>query len=93
MGQSGQDSTLDPPIDSLRIGVIETYNQIADHNLHDLRRQTSPPRKNLLQHMNQEVSQRRADESAIDRHFWHTRVDIVAMFADVLGDPRRNEFL
>jgi len=77
----------------LPLGMIETYDQIADENLQDLGLQASPSSEHLLQYIDQKVSQWRADEGSIDRHLRHTRVDVAGMFANVLGDPRRKDFL
>lgn len=71
----------------LIIGGI-TYDQIANENLQDLRPQASPPGKQLLQHVDQEMTQRRTDEGTVDGHLRHAGVDIVAVFASVFGDVR-----
>ena len=73
--------------------IGETHNQIADENLQYLCLKTCPPREQLLQYMNQEVSQRRANERAIDSHLRHTRADVVSIFGDILGNPGRKDFL
>ena len=43
--------------------------------------------------MDQEVSQRRADEGAINSHFGHSRADIVTTLRDIFGNPRGKYFL
>ena len=70
-----------------------TYYQIANENLHNLRLQTSSPSKQLLQYTDQEVSQRRANERAVDSHLGHSRADVVAMLADIFRDPGCEHFL
>ena len=70
-----------------------TYDQVAEDDLQDLSLQASPSRKDLLQYLDQEVTQRRADEGAIDRHLRHSRVDVVAVLALVSGDVGGQHFL
>ena len=67
--------------------MVQTYDQIADENLHDLCCQTSPSRKHPLQYADQEVAQWRADEGAVRCHFGHAGVDIMAGWADIFCDP------
>lgn len=70
-----------------------TYDQIADENLYNLRLQTSPPGKQPLQYTDQEVSQGRANERAVDSHLGHSRADVVAMLTDIFRDPGCEHFL
>ena len=71
-----------------RSWMVQTYDQIADEDLHDLRRQTRPPGKHSLQYTDQEVAQRRADESSVHCHLGHSRIDVMAGWTDVFCDPR-----
>ena len=70
-----------------------TYNQIANKNLHNLRRQTRPFRKQALQDMDQEMPQRRRDERAVSCHLGHAGVEVVAVFAAIAGDEGGKDFL
>lgn len=73
---------------ALSLWVVRTYDQIANKNLHDLRRQTRPPGKHPLQYTDQEMAQRRADESAVHCHLGHSRVDVMAGWTNIFCDPR-----
>ena len=70
-----------------------TYNQVANEYLQDLRSQTGPSCKHLLQDTNQEMPQRRTDECPVNCHFGHPRAKVVAMFANVMRNPRCKDFL
>ena len=63
------------------------YNQIADEDLQNLRLQAGPPRKYFLQDANQDMSQRRANESTVHGHLRHSRIDVVPVFATVMRNP------
>ncbi len=39
------------------------------------------------------MTQRRTDEGAVDGHLWHSRADVVAMFAFVVRNPGGQDFL
>lgn len=70
-----------------------TYNEIADQDLQDLGLQTGAASKELLKDANQKVPQRCADESAVCCHLGHTRANVVAMLALVMGKPRSQDLL
>ena len=74
-------------------GWWHTYDQIADENLHNLRRQARPPGEHPLQYADQEVAQRRADEGAVHCHLGHAGVDVMAGRTDIFRDPRGQDFL
>jgi hypothetical protein len=78
---------------SLLAATRKTYNQIAEQDLKDLGLQTGPPRKDLLKNANENVAQGGADEHSVKRHLRHARAEVVAMLADIVGEPRRDEFL
>ena len=67
--------------------MVQTYNQIANKDLHNLRRQTRSPREHPLQYSDQEVAQRRADESTVHCHLRNSRVDVMAGWTNIFGDP------
>jgi len=52
--------------------AIYTYNQIANENLKDLCLQARAARKQLLEDADQDMAQRRADESSVRSHLWHS---------------------
>lgn len=70
-----------------------TYNQVANEDLEDLCAQARPTFENLLQQVDQQRAEGRADESTICGHLGHTRCEVVAVLVTVLGQERRNEFL
>ena len=65
--------------------VRDTYDQIADENLRDLRLQTRPAREHLLKYVDEEVAKRRADEGAVSGHLGDARIDVMAISASVFG--------
>ena len=67
--------------------MVQTYDQIANEDLHNLRCQTRPPRKHPLQYTDQEMAQWRADESAVHCHFGNSRIDVMAGWTDIFRDP------
>jgi hypothetical protein len=73
--------------------AMETYNQVADENLHDLRLQALATLEELLQDANQEVAEGRADQGAVNGHLGHARGEVVAALALVMGNPRGEELL
>lgn len=70
-----------------------TYDQIADENLQHFGLETGSTGKDLLQNANEEMAQRRADEHPVQRHLGHARAEVVAVLADVVGDPRGEKLL
>ena len=65
-----------------------THDQIADKYLQYLCLQARSSREEPLEDTNQDVSQRRANKCTVYCHFGHSRADIVAIFAVIMGDPR-----
>lgn len=39
------------------------------------------------------MAQGRGNEHAIQDHLGHARTEVMAMFGDIVGEPRRDEFL
>lgn len=72
---------------------VRTYDQIADQDLQDLSLQAGPASEDLLKNANEEVAERGADEHAIEDHLGHARTEVMAVLADIVGDPRGDEFL
>lgn len=70
-----------------------TYDQVADEDLKDLSLEAGATTEDLLQDANEDVAQRRADERAVEGHLGHSRREVVAMLAPVVGNPRGEEFL
>ena len=73
--------------------AIGAHNQVADKNLQDLGLDTRASLEELLKHADEDMAKRRADEGAVDGHLGHTRGEVVAALAPVMGDPRRQELL
>lgn len=71
----------------------EPYNQVADDDLQNLRPQASPTRKDSLEDMNQKVTERRADEGAIDGHLGYAGIDVVTMSAPIFRNIGSQRFL
>ena len=69
------------------------YDQVGEENLQDLGLDTCAALEELLQHANQDVAERGADDGAVQRHLGHTRGEVVAALAPVVRDPRREELL
>lgn len=65
-----------------------TYNQIANENLQDLGLETCAAGENLLQDPDENVAEGRADEHSVQRHLGDARAEVVAVLADIVGDPR-----
>lgn len=77
----------------LVIKNMETYNQIADQDLQNLSLQAGPASENLLQNANEKMAEGRGNEHAVQEHLRHTGAEVMAMFADIVGDPRSDELL
>ena len=75
----------------LRTG--DSYNEVAGENLQDLGLQTRASGKDLLQDGDEEVAEWCANECAVQAHLGDSGVEVVAMLAAVVRDPRRKEFL
>jgi hypothetical protein len=73
--------------------VLVTYNQVADENLHDLCLQTRSACEYLLQDANQNVTERCADECAVDGHLGHARREVMPVLVLVVRNPRREDLL
>lgn len=71
----------------------QTYNKIADENLHDLGPQASAILEGLLQSPDQEMTQRSADKGSIGGHLGDARCEVVAVLVAVLGQPRGDQLL
>lgn len=70
-----------------------TYHQVANQNLEDLGLQAGAAGKDLLKNADQNVAEWRTDEHAVERHLRNARAEVVAMLADVVGDPGSEQFL
>ena len=71
----------------------ETYNEVADDNLHNLGLQTGTATEGQLQQPDKKMAQRGADKGAIGGHLGHTRGEVVAMLVTILGEEGRDELL
>lgn len=69
------------------------YNQVADEDLHDLGLDAGTALEELLQDADKDMAKRGSNQSTVDGHLGHTRGEVVAALAPVVGDPRREEFL
>ena len=67
--------------------IILTHDKIAEKDLQYLCLQAGPAGEEPLKDTDQDVSQWRANECAVDCHLGHSRADIVTMFAAIMGDP------
>ena len=72
---------------------MQTYDQVANKNLQNLRLQALPSTEYLLENADQDVTKRSANEGAVDGHLGHPRGEIVSALAPVMGDPRCEELL
>lgn len=71
----------------------EMYNQVANQDLQNLGLQTRPAGKNPLQDSNENVAHGRTDEHSVERHLRHAGAEVMAMLADIMSEPRGDEFL
>lgn len=71
----------------------KTYDQVAGKDLQHLGLQAGATREDLLKDANEQVAQRRTDKHAVESHLRHTRAEVVAVLANIIGDPRSDEFL
>ena len=76
-----------------RYGYESAYEKVANEDLQDLGLQTRAAGKDLLQDADEEMAQRGGDEHAVQGHLGHAMAEIVAVLADIVGDPGREEFL
>lgn len=72
---------------------MNTYNQVANENLKDLSLQTCASGEYLLKNADENVAEGRTDEHAVEGHLRNARAEVVAMLADIVGDPGGQEFL
>lgn len=75
------------------MSATTTYNQIANEYLKNLGLETCAAGEDLLQDANEEVAEGGADEHSIQRHLGDARAEVVAVLADIVGDPRSQQFL
>lgn len=76
-----------------RISAGHPYDQVANENLEDLGLEAGATGEDLLKNADQNVAQRRADEHAVERHLGDARAKVVAMLADIVGDPGGQQLL
>jgi hypothetical protein len=69
------------------IAATITYNQIANEDLENLGLQTRTTGEDLLQDANEDVAEGRGDEHSVQRHLGDARAEVVAVLADIVGDP------
>jgi hypothetical protein len=74
-------------------GMIETYNQVADENLEDFGPQAGSAGKQLLEDVDQDVTQWCADESSICSHLRDSGREVMAILIAILCNPRCEQFL
>lgn len=70
-----------------------TYDQVADKNLQDFSLQAGATSEDLLKNADKDVAQRGGNEHAVERHLGDARAEVVAVLADIVGEPRGEEFL
>lgn len=70
-----------------------TYQQVAGENLQDLGLDASPASEDPLQNSDEKVAQRGADEHSVEGHFGDAGAEVVTVLADIMGDPRGQDFL
>ena len=75
-------------------GVLDRGDdEVADNDLHDLGLQAGSALEGLLQTPDQEVAQRRTDQSTVRSHLGHSGGEVVAMLVAVFGEERGNQLL
>ena len=67
--------------------MMLTHDKIADKYLQYLCLQASASGEEPLKDTDQDVSQWRANKCTVYCHLGHSRADVVAMFAAIMGDP------
>lgn len=70
-----------------------TYHQVANENLKDLRLQTCPASKELLQDADEHVAHWGTDEGAVYRHLRYATCEVVPVFILIMCQPRSEELL
>lgn len=75
------------------MSATTTYNQIASEDLKNLGLETCAAGEDLLQDANEDVAEGGADEHSVQRHLGDARAEVVAVLADIVGDPRSQQFL
>lgn len=73
--------------------MVNTYDQVADEDLEDLRLQAGATSEDLLEDADEDVTQGRGDEHAVQRHLGDARAEVVAVLADIMGEPRGQQLL
>ena len=71
----------------------ETYNQVTDEDLHDLRLQALASLEDLLQEADEDVAKRCANDGAIQGHLGHARGEVMSALAPVVCNPRCEKLL
>ena len=82
---------IEPP--NRGYGYGSAYDKVANEDLQDLGLQTRAAGKDLLQDADEEMAQRGGDEHAVQGHLGHAMAEIMAVLANIVGDPGREEFL
>lgn len=75
------------------MSATTTYDQIANEDLKNLGLETCAAGEDLLQDANEDVAEGGADEHSVQRHLGDARAEVVAVLADIVGDPRSQQFL
>ena len=81
---------------SLRVsanGLRDSYDQIGDDDLENLRLQAGPASERLLEEGDHNMTERCADERAVHGHLGHTASEVVPRLVAILCDPRGQELL
>ncbi len=67
--------------------VPNTHYQVANNDLQNLRFQTCPASKHLLENADKNVTQRCANESTVDGHFRNARTKVMSILGTIMGNP------
>lgn len=73
--------------------IAATYDEVADDDLEDLGLETRPSGEHPLQDRDQDVTERRTDQSSVGSHLRNTRGEVVAVLVPVLCDPGSEQLL
>jgi hypothetical protein len=73
--------------------MVNTYDQVADEDLENLGLQASAASEDLLEDADEDVTQGRGNEHAVQRHLGDARAEVVAVLADIMGEPRGQQLL
>ena len=63
------------------------YDKVGNDDLENLRLQAGPASERLLQQGDHNMTERCADERAVDGHLGHTASEVVSRLVAVLCDP------